>query len=152
MNKTIFNIQNLNGTASGNVQHIVINYASNDLSSKSVHVTPTKEDVDTMPPDPNVEKVCNLLLPDKYAHYITTSYEIASIGTRLVYAANHANTKQQFILALEQIVKKEKIFCFAPMLSNKEKAQFCNMILAEYGYQGNKCKKITHDDFARHFF
>lgn len=152
MKKTIFNIQNLNGTASGNVQHMVINYASNDLSSKSVHLTTQKEEGDTRHPTPNIEKSCNMLLPNKYAQYITTNYNIDAIGKRLVYEANNAATKQQFVVALEHIVKTENNFRFIPTLSNAKKAQFCNMILAEYGYQGNKCKNITLDDFARHSF
>lgn len=150
--KVIYNIHTINGTASGTVNHMVINYAPSDMSSKNVHLTMPEEGADSKPPSPDTTVNRTPVLPNKYVPYITTEHDMDTIGKRLVCAANGANTKQKFVSILVQIVNEEKLFRFNPMLSNAQKAEFCNMVLHDYDYQGCKCKNIHHDSFAGQIF
>lgn len=86
-----------------------------------------------------------------YTNHISTTTAITTIGTLLVNEANAAKTKAAFISKMGEIVRRTKLFEFKPGTTNQEKAFFTNSVLAAYGYQGDKCKHITDDDFQRHF-
>ena len=84
-------------------------------------------------------------------NHISTTNAITTIGTLLVNEANAAKTKAAFISKMGEIVRRTKLFEFKPGTTNQEKAFFTNSVLAAYGYQGDKCKHITDDDFQRNF-
>ena len=86
-----------------------------------------------------------------YTNHISTTNAITTIGTLLVNEANAAKTKAAFISKMGEIVRRTKLFEFKPGTTNQEKAFFTNAVLAAYGYQGDKCKHITDDDFQRNF-
>ena len=86
-----------------------------------------------------------------YTHHISTTTAITTIGTLLVNEANTAKTKAAFISKMAEIIRRTKLFEFKPGTTNQEKAFFTNAVLAAYGYQGDKCKHITDDDFQRNF-
>ena len=86
-----------------------------------------------------------------YTNHISTTTAITTIGTLLVNEANAAKTKAAFISKMGEIVRRTKLFEFKPGTTNQEKAFFTNSVLAAYGYQGDKCKHITDDDFQRNF-
>lgn len=86
-----------------------------------------------------------------YTNYISTTTAITTIGTLLVNEANAAKTKAAFISKMAEIIRRTKLFEFKPGTTNQEKAFFTNAVLAAYGYQGDKCKHITDDDFQRNF-
>lgn len=86
-----------------------------------------------------------------YTNHISTTTAITTIGTLLVNEANAAKTKAAFISRMGEIVRRTKLFEFKPGTTNQEKAFFTNSVLAAYGYQGDKCKHITDDDFQRNF-
>jgi hypothetical protein len=86
-----------------------------------------------------------------YTNHITTTTAITTIGSLLVNEANAAKTKAAFISKMGEIVRRTKLFEFNPGTTNQEKAFFTNSVLAAYGYQGDKCKHITDDDFQRNF-
>lgn len=86
-----------------------------------------------------------------YTNHISTTTAITTIGTLLVNEANAAKTKAAFISKMGEIVRRTKLFEFKPGITNQEKAFFTNAVLAAYGYQGDKCKHITDDDFQRNF-
>jgi hypothetical protein len=86
-----------------------------------------------------------------YTNHISTTTAITTIGTLLVNEANAAKTKAAFISKMGEIVRRTKLFEFKPGTTNQEKAFFTNAVLAAYGYQGDKCKHITDDDFQRNF-
>lgn len=86
-----------------------------------------------------------------YTNHISTTTAITTIGTLLVNEANAAKTKAAFISKMAEIIRRTKLFEFKPGTTNQEKAFFTNSVLAAYGYQGDKCKHITDDDFQRHF-
>ena len=86
-----------------------------------------------------------------YTNHISTSTAITTIGSLLVNEANAAKTKAAFISKMGEIVRRTKLFEFKPGTTNQEKAFFTNSVLAAYGYQGDKCKHITDDDFQRNF-
>lgn len=86
-----------------------------------------------------------------YTNHISTTTAITTIGTLLVNEANAAKTKAAFISKMAEIIRRTKLFEFKPGTTNQEKAFFTNAVLAAYGYQGDKCKHITDDDFQRNF-
>jgi hypothetical protein len=86
-----------------------------------------------------------------YTNHISTTTAITTIGSLLVNEANAAKTKAAFISKMGEIVRRTKLFEFKPGTTNQEKAFFTNSVLAAYGYQGDKCKHITDDDFQRNF-
>ena len=86
-----------------------------------------------------------------YTNHISTTTAITTIGTLLVNEANAAKTKAAFISKMGEIVRRTKLFEFKPGTTNQEKAFFTNAVLTAYGYQGDKCKHITDDDFQRNF-
>lgn len=86
-----------------------------------------------------------------YTNHISTTTAITTIGTLLVNEANAAKTKAAFISKMAEIIRRTKLFEFKPGTTNQEKAFFTNSVLAAYGYQGDKCKHITDDDFQRNF-
>lgn len=86
-----------------------------------------------------------------YTNHISTTTAITTIGSLLVNEANAAKTKAAFISKMGEIVRRTKLFEFNPGTTNQEKAFFTNSVLAAYGYQGDKCKHITDDDFQRNF-
>ena len=86
-----------------------------------------------------------------YTNHISTTTAITTIGSLLVNEANAAKTKAAFISRMGEIVRRTKLFEFNPGTTNQEKAFFTNSVLAAYGYQGDKCKHITDDDFQRNF-
>lgn len=86
-----------------------------------------------------------------YTNHISTTTAITTIGSLLVNEANAAKTKAAFISKMGEIVRRTKLFEFNPGTTNQEKAFFTNSVLAAYGYQGEKCKHITDDDFQRNF-
>lgn len=86
-----------------------------------------------------------------YTNHISTTNAITTIGTLLVNEANVAKTKAAFISKMAEIIRRTKLFEFKPGTTNQEKAFFTNSVLAAYGYQGDKCKHITDDDFQRNF-
>ena len=86
-----------------------------------------------------------------YTNHISTTTAITTIGSLLVNEANAAKTKAAFISKMGEIVRRTKLFEFKPGTTNQEKAFFTNAVLAAYGYQGDKCKHITDDDFQRNF-
>ena len=86
-----------------------------------------------------------------YTNHISTTNAITTIGTLLVNEANAAKTKAAFISKMAEIIRRTKLFEFKPGTTNQEKAFFTNAVLAAYGYQGDKCKHITDDDFQRNF-
>lgn len=86
-----------------------------------------------------------------YTNHISTTTAITTIGTLLVNEANTAKTKAAFISKMAEIIRRTKLFEFKPGTTNQEKAFFTNAVLAAYGYQGDKCKHITDDDFQRNF-
>ena len=86
-----------------------------------------------------------------YTNHISTTTAITTIGSLLVNEANAAKTKAAFISKMGEIVRRTKLFEFNPGTTNQEKACFTNAVLAAYGYQGDKCKHITDDDFQRNF-
>ena len=86
-----------------------------------------------------------------YTNHISTTNAITTIGTLLVNEANAAKTKAAFISKMAEIIRRTKLFEFKPGTTNQEKAFFTNSVLAAYGYQGDKCKHITDDDFQRNF-
>lgn len=86
-----------------------------------------------------------------YTNHISTTNAITTIGTLLVNEANAAKTKAAFINKMAEIIRRTKLFEFKPGTTNQEKAFFTNAVLAAYGYQGDKCKHITDDDFQRNF-
>lgn len=86
-----------------------------------------------------------------YTNHISTTTAITTIGTLLVNEANAAKTKAAFISKMAEIIRHTKLFEFNPGTTNQEKAFFTNSVLAAYGYQGDKCKHITDDDFQRNF-
>jgi hypothetical protein len=86
-----------------------------------------------------------------YTNHISTTTAITTIGTLLVNEANAAKTKAAFISKMAEIIRRTKLFEFNPGTTNQEKAFFTNSVLAAYGYQGDKCKHITDDDFQRNF-
>jgi hypothetical protein len=86
-----------------------------------------------------------------YTNHISTTTAITTIGTLLVNEANAAKTKAAFISKMGEIIRRTKLFEFKPGTTNQEKAFFTNAVLAAYGYQGDKCKHITDDDFQRNF-
>jgi hypothetical protein len=86
-----------------------------------------------------------------YTHHISTTTAITTIGSLLVNEANAAKTKAAFISKMAEIIRRTKLFEFNPGTTNQEKAFFTNSVLAAYGYQGDKCKHITDDDFQRNF-
>lgn len=89
--------------------------------------------------------------PCNASHHISTTTAITTIGTLLVNEANAAKTKAAFISKMAEIIRRTKLFEFKPGTTNQEKAFFTNSVLAAYGYQGDKCKHITDDDFQRNF-
>jgi hypothetical protein len=86
-----------------------------------------------------------------YTNHISTTTAITTIGSLLVNEANAAKTKAAFISKMAEIIRRTKLFEFNPGTTNQEKAFFTNSVLAAYGYQGDKCKHITDDDFQRNF-
>lgn len=86
-----------------------------------------------------------------YTNHISTTTAITTIGSLLVNEANAAKTKAAFISKMGEIIRRTKLFEFNPGTTNQEKAFFTNSVLAAYGYQGDKCKHITDDDFQRNF-
>ena len=86
-----------------------------------------------------------------YTNHISTTTAITTIGSLLVNEANAAKTKAAFISKMAEIIRRTKLFEFKPGTTNQEKAFFTNAVLAAYGYQGDKCKHITDDDFQRNF-
>jgi hypothetical protein len=86
-----------------------------------------------------------------YTNHISTTTAITTIGSLLVNEANAAKTKAAFISKMAEIIRRTKLFEFKPGTTNQEKAFFTNSVLAAYGYQGDKCKHITDDDFQRNF-
>ena len=86
-----------------------------------------------------------------YTNHISTTTAITTIGTLLVNEANAAKTKAAFISKMAEIIRRTKLFEFKPGTTNQEKAFFTNSVLAAYGYQGDKCKHITDDDFQRYY-
>ena len=86
-----------------------------------------------------------------YTNHISTTTAITTIGSLLVNEANAAKTKAAFISKMAEIISRTKLFEFKPGTTNQEKAFFTNAVLAAYGYQGDKCKHITDDDFQRNF-
>ena len=86
-----------------------------------------------------------------YTNHISTTTAITTIGSLLVNEANAAKTKAAFISKMGEIVRRTKLFEFKPGTTNQEKAFFTNAVLAAYGYQSDKCKHITDDDFQRNF-
>ena len=86
-----------------------------------------------------------------YTNHISTTNATTTIGTLLVNEANAAKTKAAFISKMAEIIRRTKLFEFKPGTTNQEKAFFTNSVLAAYGYQGDKCKHITDDDFQRNF-
>lgn len=86
-----------------------------------------------------------------YTNHISTTTAITTIGSLLVNEANAAKTKAAFISKMGEIIRRTKLFEFKPGTTNQEKAFFTNSVLAAYGYQGDKCKHITDDDFQRNF-
>lgn len=86
-----------------------------------------------------------------YTNHISTTTAITTIGSLLVNEANAAKTKAAFISKMAEIIRRTKLFEFKPSTTNQEKAFFTNSVLAAYGYQGDKCKHITDDDFQRNF-
>ena len=86
-----------------------------------------------------------------YTNHISTTTAITTIGTLLVNEANAAKTKAAFISKMAEIIRRTKLFEFKPGTTNQEKAFFTNAVLTAYGYQGDKCKHITDDDFQRNF-
>lgn len=86
-----------------------------------------------------------------YTNHISTTTAITTIGSLLVNEANAAKTKAAFISKMAEIIRRTKLFEFNPGTTNQEKAFFTNAVLAAYGYQGDKCKHITDDDFQRNF-
>ena len=89
--------------------------------------------------------------PCNAIHHISTTNAITTIGTLLVNEAKAAKTKAAFISKMAEIIRRTKLFEFKPGTTNQEKAFFTNAVLAAYGYQGDKCKHITDDDFQRNF-
>lgn len=130
------------GNIGQHIDHIDVQYVTFD-KDMNMHIGQVGTTVSNLSPLTSSEA--------SYTNHISTTTAITTIGTLLVNEANAAKTKAAFISKMGEIVRRTKLFEFKPGTTNQEKAFFTNSVLAAYGYQGDKCKHITDDDFQRNF-
>ena len=130
------------GNIGQHIDHIDVQYVTFD-KDMNMHIGQVGTTVSNLSPLTSSEA--------SYTNHISTTTAITTIGTMLVNEANAAKTKAAFISKMGEIVRRTKLFEFKPGTTNQEKAFFTNSVLAAYGYQGDKCKHITDDDFQRNF-
>lgn len=130
------------GNIGQHIDHIDVQYVTFD-KDMNMHIGQVGTTVSNLSPLTSSEA--------SYTNHISTTTAITTIGTLLVNEANAAKTKAAFISKMGEIVRRTKLFEFKPGTTNQEKAFFTNAVLAAYGYQGDKCKHITDDDFQRNF-
>ena len=130
------------GNIGQHIDHIDVQYVTFD-KDMNMHIGQVGTTVSNLSPLTSSEA--------SYTNHISTSTAITTIGSLLVNEANAAKTKAAFISKMGEIVRRTKLFEFKPGTTNQEKAFFTNSVLAAYGYQGDKCKHITDDDFQRNF-
>ena len=130
------------GNIGQHIDHIDVQYVTFD-KDMNMHIGQVGTTVSNLSPLTSSEA--------SYTNHISTTTAITTIGSLLVNEANAAKTKAAFISKMGEIVRRTKLFEFKPGTTNQEKAFFTNAVLAAYGYQGDKCKHITDDDFQRNF-
>mgnify|MGYP006945364752 FL=1 len=130
------------GNIGQHIDHIDVQYVTFD-KDMNMHIGQVGTTVSNLSPLTSSEA--------SYTNHISTTTAITTIGTLLVNEANAAKTKAAFISKMAEIIRRTKLFEFKPGTTNQEKAFFTNAVLAAYGYQGDKCKHITDDDFQRNF-
>ena len=137
-------IQNFYGNIGQHIDHIEYQVVHFDKDMK-MHIDNVQNTTPSQTTQPPLDARPN------YTSYIETESPITAIGKLIVNEANVAKTKAAFISKMAEIIRRTKLFEFKPGTTNQEKAFFTNAVLSAYGYQGDKCKHITDDDFQRYY-
>ena len=132
------------GNIGQHIDHIDVQYVTFD-KDMNMHIDNVQNTTLSQTTQPPQEARPN------YTSYIETESPITAIGKLIVNEANVAKTKASFISKMAEIIRRTKLFEFKPGTTNQEKAFFTNAVLSAYGYTGDKCKNITHDDFQRYY-